>query len=222
MNATVDPMMCLISKRAEIENNMCSRVLKGSIKRAFVFYVLGTEVTKACDDEASRFCGATDESQRFQAPGSVVGCLARSTEHISDACWVTLSAAVDEKKVEPGSIGEEVDVAMSAALEAEIERRVENKILSTLGDHITKHVDRIKGNLNNDGSIQTALGHVDNTANYVAQLATQVSELAWMVFLGLILTCVVSYLALRRVFSALAKSKGVAGNQNSAKRVHDV
>ena len=222
VNATVDPMMCLISKRAEIENNMCSRVLKGSIKRAFVFYVLGTEVTKACDDEASRFCGATEESQRFQAPGSVVGCLARSTEHISDACWVTLSAAVDEKKVEPGSIGEEVDVAMSAALEAEIERRVENKILSTLGDHITKHVDRIKGNLNNDGSIQTALGHVDNTANYVAQLATQVSELAWMVFLGLILTCVVSYLALRRVFSALAKSKGVAGNQNSAKRVHDV
>jgi hypothetical protein len=131
---------------------------------------------------------------------------------------VTLSAAVDEKKVEPGSIGEEVDVAMSAALEAEIERRVENKILSTLGDHITKHVDRIKGNLNNDGSIQTALGHVDNTANYVAQLATQVSELAWMVFLGLILTCVVSYLALRRVFSALAKSKGV----KTAPRVHDV
>jgi hypothetical protein len=107
---------------------------------------------------------------------------------------------------------------MSAALEAEIERRVENKILSTLGDHITKHVDRIKGNLNNDGSIQTALGHVDNTASYVAQLATQVSELAWMVFLGLILTCVVSYLALRRVFSALAKSKGV----KTAPRVHDV
>ena len=219
VNATVDPFLCLISKRSEIDNKMCSRVLNGSIKRAFVFYNLGTEVTKACDDEASRFCGATEESQRFQAPGSVVGCLARSTEHISDGCWVTLSAAVDEKKVEPGSIAEEVDVAMSAAIEAEIERRVENKILATLGDHITKHVDRIKGSINNDGSIQTALGHVDNTANYVAQLATKVSELAWMVFLGLILTCVVSYLALRRVFTALAKSKGVG---KPAPRVHDV
>ena len=40
-----------------------------------------------------------------------------------------------------------------------------------------------------------------------------------MVFLGLILTCVVSYLALRRVFTALAKSKGVG---KPAPRVHDV
>jgi hypothetical protein len=39
-----------------------------------------------------------------------------------------------------------------------------------------------------------------------------------MVFLGLILTCVVSYLALRRVFSALAKSKSA----KPAPRVHDV
>ena len=158
----------------------------------------------------------TEESQRFRRPAASL-CLARSTEHISDGCWVTLSAAVDEKKVD--GIHRGGGRRCRRRLEAEIERRVENKILATLGDHITKHVDRIKGSINNDGSIQTALGHVDNTANYVAQLATKVSELAWMVFLGLILTCVVSYLALRRVFTALAKSKGVG---KPAPRVHDV
>jgi hypothetical protein len=47
-------------------------------------------------DVAAKRCGAVDGTARFQAPGSVMGCLQRAAANVSDACWVALSATLGQ------------------------------------------------------------------------------------------------------------------------------
>ena len=84
----MDPLTCLIDARQQVSNKACKTALVKTINRAFRFYHVGTAATRACDDAAAQRCGATDDSHRFQTPGSVLGCLQRATAHVSDACWV--------------------------------------------------------------------------------------------------------------------------------------
>ena len=99
-----DPLTCLIDARTQVTSKACGAALVKTVNRAFRFYHPGTAATRACDDVAGKRCGASDGSARFQAPGSVLGCLQRATANVSDACWVALSATLgkgsDEEKAD--------------------------------------------------------------------------------------------------------------------------
>ena len=100
-----DPLICLTREEAEIEEDDCRAAVRKSVRRAFTFYRVGAPATAACDDAATRLCGAGEDVAAFQAPGSVLSCLRRNVDEAGDACWRAVSADLPDSKHDVAEVG---------------------------------------------------------------------------------------------------------------------
>lgn len=202
-----DPLACLIDARSQVSSEACGAALVQTVNRAFKFYEPGMAATRACDDVAHKRCGAGEDSSRFQAPGSVLGCLQRATATVSDACWVALSATLVESALDRD--------AKAAA--ARIEKSVKEKIFTELREKFSKDSQEIVEETRESAqeALDTAVERVTQHANkaekheaMVRTMADHFYTLVTVVGLGLLSIVTLALLAVRRLFSLMAMAQG--------------
>ena len=201
-----DPLICLTREEAEIEEDDCRAAVRKSVRRAFTFYRVGAPATAACDDAATRLCGASEDVAAFQAPGSVLSCLRRNVDEAGDACWRAVSADLPDSKHDVAEVGAIAVAKDTAAMEADIGRAVESRVLEEVSNRIATQ----------SSSVQAAAQRA------VAAMQAKADSLAGVVgVLGFALVGVagVAFLALRRMMTLLANTRGGKGG---AHRAHNV
>ena len=140
------------------------------MNRAFKFYELGTAATKGCDDVARSRCGTSAGMERFQQPGSVLGCLQRGTANVSDACWMALSATLEEVQgleVKAARMEKTIAASVEAKVYSEVKQKLQRDSIEILEDSQEAA----------DSALRAAARHVDTTTQRAAHHESTVRAL---------------------------------------------
>ena len=189
-----DPLTCLVAKADAIESTECSSAVRRSVVRAFKAFRVGTAATSACDDAAERLCGATQKTHDFTAPGSVLSCLQRNAKDVGDACWSAVAATLEDGDVRLTGVSE-MGTPHQGALVDTIANKVRATVLEEVNDAAAMRGDDVGA---------AAARAVTELRKKADELGTALS----LVVFALVGVAAVAYLALRRMFSLLARTGG--------------
>ena len=189
-----DPLTCLVAKADAIESTECSSAVRRSVVRAFKAFRVGTAATSACDDAAERLCGATQKTHDFTAPGSVLSCLQRNAKDVGDACWSAVAATLEDGDVRVTGTSE-MGTPHQGALVDTIANKVRATVLEEVNDAAAMRGDDVGA---------AAARAVTELRKKADELGTALS----LVVFALVGVAAVAYLALRRMFSLLARTGG--------------
>ena len=198
-----DPLSCLVGKVASIESSACAGAVRRSVLRAFKAFRVGTAATAACDEAAERLCGATKKTHDFQAPGSVLSCLQRNAASVGDACWSAVAATLED-----GGSGDRGMSELGTPHQGALVRHVADEVRASV-------LEEVNGAAAARGDDVGAAA-----ASAVTELRKKADELGTalsLVVFALVGVAVVAYLALRRMFTLLART-GVAGKAAGHRR----
>ena len=136
----------------------------------------------------------------------MLSCLRRNVDEAGDACWRAVSADLPDSKHDVAEVGAIAVAKDTAAMEADIGRAVESRVLEEVSNRIATQ----------SSSVQAAAQRA------VAAMQAKADSLAGVVgVLGFALVGVagVAFLALRRMMTLLANTRGGKGG---AHRAHNV
>jgi hypothetical protein len=176
-----------------IESEVCAGAVRRSVLRAFKAFRVGTAATSMCDEAAERLCGATTKTHDFQAPGSVLSCLQRNAASVGDACWGAVAATLEDGDVRRGAS------AMGTPHQGELVDHIANKVRATVLEEV------------NDAAATRGDDVGAAAARAVSELRKKADELGTalsLVVFALVGVVAVAYLALRRMFTLLARTGG--------------
>ena len=188
-----DPLSCLVGKVESIDSEACVGAVRRSVLRAFKAFRVGTAATAACDEAAERLCGATTKTHDFQAPGSVLSCLQRNAASVGDACWGAVAATLEDGDVRRGAS------AMGTPHQGELVDHIANEVRASVLEEVNDAAAR-----SGDDVAAAAARAVSELRKKADGLGTALS----LVVFALVGVVGVAYLALRRMFTLLARSGG--------------